>query len=297
MPTHKATAASTSISLTSQASSTSCTGVRTREPSGRTTTSPRFPGESRSTANSASLGIRKDDSSQHVFFSNGHIQELYLSPDPGAQWKDNDLTALAGGSPAGGILNGYPQNDGSQHVNYVALGGSGHVHQLYRSPDAQWVDSDLTALSGGTPAVGSAFDGYSQDDNSQHVNFIDADGHVHELYLSPEPAAQWVDNDLTKLAGGTPASLGEGPGSGLDGYSQNDGSQHVNFIDADGHVHELYRSPESAAQWKDNDLTALSGGTPALFGSPLDGYSQDDNSQHVNFIDADGHIHELYIKP
>ena len=40
----------------------------------------------------------------------------------------------------------------------------------------------------------------------------------------------WVDNDLTKFAGGTPAANG----SALDGYSQGDSSQHINFIDGTG---------------------------------------------------------------
>ena len=74
------------------------------------------------------------------------------------------------------------------------------------------------------------------EEGSQHVNFIDEDGHVHELYRSPHPAAQWVDNDLTKLAGRRP------PEFSLDGYPQGDGSQHVNFIDVDGFVHELYHA-------------------------------------------------------
>jgi len=51
-----------------------------------------------------------------------------------------------------------------------------------------------------------------------------------------------VDKDLTKLAGGAPATLLSGL-SRLDGYSQGDGSQHVNFIDTGGHVHELYIKP------------------------------------------------------
>ena len=41
------------------------------------------------------------------------------------------------------------------------------------------------------------------------------------------------------LAHGTPALLPFGV-IALDGYSQGDGSQHVNFIDDNGHVHELY---------------------------------------------------------
>ena len=139
-----------------------------------------------------------------------------------------------------------------------------------------------------------ALDGYSQGDGSQHVNFIGSSGHVHELYRSPDPAAQWTDNDLTVLAGAPEASYG----SVLDAYSQSDGSQHVNFIDGNGHVHELYRSPDPAAQWTDNDLTALTGGL-GLLGetqSQHDGYSQNDGSQHVNFIEVGGHVHELYGK-
>ena len=161
-----------------------------------------------------------------------------------------------------------------------------------------WVDNDLTAFADGTSAdVGGPLDGYSESDRSQHVNFVDDNGHVHELYRSPDPAAQWVDNDLTALAGGTPAF-----GAGLAQYSQGDGSQHVDFNALTGvgsstvHVHELYRSPDPAAQWVDNDLTALAGGTPAL-GNQLSGYSQSDGSQHVNFIDENGHVHELYGSP
>ena len=210
---------------------------------------------------------------------------------------DNDLTNFAGVkslAAAGSALDGYSQSDNSQHVNFID--GHGHVHELYRSPDpaAQWVDNDLTNFAGvkSLAAAGSALDGYSQSDNSQHVNFIDGHGHVHELYRSPDPAAQWVDNDLTgfAFAGGTLAAAG----SALDGYPQGD-TQYVNFIDANGHVHELFRSP--AAEWVDNDLTACSRGTPAAAGSALDGYPQGDLSQHVNFIDANGHVHELYSPP
>ena len=168
----------------------------------------------------------------------------------------NDLTGFAHGTLANPAqpIDGYSQGDNSQHVNFID--DSGHVHELYRSPDpaAQWVDNDLTGFAHGTPAnPASQIDGYSQGDGSQHVNFIDDSGHVHELYRSPNPAAQWVDNDLTGFAHGTPAHA-SGP---IDGYSQGDGSQHVNFIDENRHVHELYRSPDPAAQWVDNDLTGL----------------------------------------
>src|ERR1039457_3319781 len=212
-------------------------------------------------------------------------------------WADNDLTVLAGAAPAtSGKLDGYSQGDGSQHVNFIDE--NGQVHELYRSPDpaAQWVYNDLTAFAGGTQAVGIALAGYSQGDGSQHVNFIDVSGHVHELYRSPDPAAQWVDNDLTAFANGTPAYTKGGFSiSPIDAYSQSDSSQHVNFIDSNGHMHELYRCPDPAAQWVDNDLTTYAGGAQAEGG--LDAYSQGDSSQHVNFIDGNGNMHELYRSP
>lgn len=69
---------------------------------------------------------------------------------------------------------------------------------------------------------------------SCHQRSDDGDGHVHELYI--HPGAGWVDNDLTNFAGATAAV----PGSALDGYWGSDNSQHVNFVDGNGHVHELY---------------------------------------------------------
>jgi hypothetical protein len=49
------------------------------------------------------------------------------------------------------------------------------------------------------------------------------------------------------------------------------------------------------SRWRHNDLTALSGAPAALPGSRLDSYvTSFNNQQHVNFISADNHVHELY---
>ena len=245
-------------------------------------------------AGSALDGYWGSDSSQHVNFigTDGHVHELYIHP--GASWVNNDLTILSGNGiapAAGSALHAYWGNDSSQHVNFI--GTDGHVHELYIHPGASWVNNDLTILSGNgiPPAAGSALDGYWGSDNSQHVNFIGTDGHVHELYI--HPGASWVNNDLTLLSGN---GVAPGRGSALDGYWGSDNSQHVNFIGTDGHVHELYIHP--GANWVNNDLTVLSGnGISAAAGSRLDGYWGSDNSQHVNFIGRDGHVHELYIHP
>jgi predicted NUDIX family NTP pyrophosphohydrolase len=241
-------------------------------------------------ANSGLDGYWGSDNSKHVNFiaRDGHVNELYIHP--GANWVDNDLTAFTRGTTAasGSALDAYWGSDNSQHVNFVAA--DGHIHELYIRPGAGWADNDLTAFSRGLPAAaGSRLDGYWGSDSSQHVNFITRDGHVHELYI--HPGAGWVDNDLTIFSHGTLAAAG----SKLDGYWGSDNSQHVNFVAADGHIHELYIRP--GAGWVDNDLIGFTEGAPAITGSALDGYWGSDSSQHVNYIDADGHVHELYIHP
>jgi hypothetical protein len=206
-------------------------------------------------------------------------------------WIDNDLTNFVNGVPAAArsALDGYWDGNG-QHVNYIDA--NGHVHELYNGPfsNSQWIDNDLTNWANGVPAAaGSALDGY-WDGTGQHVNHIDANGHVHELYNGPFSNSQWIDNDLTQWVN---LSVPAAAGSALDGYWDGKG-QHVNYIDANGNVHELIYGPFSDNQWVDNNLIQLINGVPAAAGSALDGY-WDGSGQHVNYIDANGHVHEVYV--
>ena len=229
------------------------------------------------------------DTSQHVNYvaTDGHLHELYANP--GSFWYDNDLTVATGGVvPATGtVLTGYWGTDNSQHVNFI--GADGHVHEFYLEPGNPWLDNDLTLAAKGTmPRGDSPLDGYWQQDSSQHVDFIGTDGHIHELYLAT--GSPWVCNDITAASGSPVTAIA---GSALYGYFGSDTSQHLQFIGIDGHVHELYANPGEG--WRSNDLTAASNGISPIAGSPLDGYWQEDSSQHVNFIGTDGHIHELYL--
>jgi hypothetical protein len=177
-----------------------------------------------------------------------------------------------------------------QHLSYIGI--DAHIHERLHYPSYNWVDNDLTLLSGNGigPAAGSALDAYFGPDRGEHVNFIGTDGHVRELYLAF--GAQWINNDLTNLSKGTLPLLN----TPLDGYVDQDGGQHVNFIGTDNHVHELYIAPHS--HWIDNDLIHKSGdGIGPRSNSPLDGYLDADNGQHVNFIGTDSHVRELYITP
>jgi hypothetical protein len=245
-------------------------------------------------ANSALDAYADLDGGQHVNYigTDGHVHELYIAQ--GGHWIDNDLIVLSksGITPrSGSPLVGYVDADHGQHVNFI--GTDGHVHELFIASGSHWINNDLTMLSQNdmTPRVNSPLDGYVDDDNGQHVNFIGTDGHVHELHIVPH--GQWINKDLTELSGNgiTPSRV-----SSLCGYMAQDNGQHVNFIGTDGHVHELYIHP--GAQWVNNDLTHLAPNSiPPAPNSALCGYWAANGTQHVNFTGTDGHVHDLSIAP
>ena len=185
---------------------------------------------------------------------------------------------------AGSPIEGYRLSNDSQHVNYI--GTDKHVHELYITAGAAWVDNDLTEKAGAVPPnATSALEGYRLSDDSQHVFFIGTDNHVYELYITA--GAGWIYNDLTALARAVPPN----PTSALDGYRLSDDSKHVFFIGTDNHVHELQIA--RGGRWADNDLTTLAGAVLPNPTSALDGFRLGDDSEHVNFIGTDSHVHEL----
>jgi hypothetical protein len=232
-------------------------------------------------------GYPLDDNSKHVFFvgTDHHAYELYFTAGDG--WVFNDLTALARAVPpiSTSALTGHQLGGNSKHVFFI--GTDSHVHELFIASGGRWADNDLTTLGGGVPpAPTSDLTSYRLlSDNSQHVFYIGTDNHVHELFIN---GGSWADNDLTALAGAVPPI----PTSALTGYPLGNNSQHVFFIGTDNHVHELFIDGGS---WADNDLTALASAVPPIPSSALTGYPLGNNSQHVFFIGADSHVHELDI--
>ncbi len=239
------------------------------------------------------------NSQEHVNYLDaaGNVHELF---NDGSGWKHNNLTTTAAGAPPpaapGSSLHGYPSEYNSQqHVNY--LDAAGDVHELFFD-GSSWQHNNLTALASGSPppaAPGSALHGYSTEYNSQqHVNYLDAAGDVHELFFD---GSSWQHNNLSMLSGGHAAV----PGSPLDGYQAfYNSQQHVNYLDSSGNVHELYNDGNG---WQHNNLSAdayaldgvIPGAPVAIGGSALDGYpSVSNRQQHVNYLDASGHVHEVY---
>jgi hypothetical protein len=117
------------------------------------------------------------------------------------------------------------------------------------------------------------------------------EGHVEQLINNGEG---WVNVDITAAAGAPPVSVFAPLNlSGLTGFSH--GLQaHVYYLDANGHVHQLYSNDGSP--WTDTDMTMASGGPAAVYPSQLESFYY--NSRYSVFSASNylgsGQINYLY---
>jgi hypothetical protein len=214
---------------------------------------------------------------------------------PSGQWTDSDwqtgdITTTTGAPPASEVaLAGYVfEAQGTQHVIYVGAPDN-HVRELWWNING-WHTADLTAAADGPPAArGGSVAGYAfEAQRTEHVIFTGVDGHLHELWSD---RTGWHAGDLTAATGAPPPAPGPG---GLTGYTfETQGTQHVIFTGADGHLHELW---SNSTGWHASDLTAATGTPPpVLGGGNLTGYtSETQHTQHVIFTGIDGHLHEVW---
>ena len=132
-----------------------------------------------------------------LFFDNGwHHNDLH----PRRRWCSAAREAVSTG-------HGYATDwNEQQHVIYFGEDDD-HVHEVFF--DNGWHPNDLTLTVGvPRPPRFSAMDGYATGWNKQqHVNYIDADGHVQELFFDNG----WHPNDLTLTAGAAPVSAERAP--------------------------------------------------------------------------------------
>lgn len=234
--------------------------------------------------------------SQHVVYQgqrfDGHVHELWYTDDDG--WNANDLTDAAHAPLTLTQPAGYETYfDGTQRVVYQ--GRDRHVHEL-RDSGGGWHDLDLTAATG-APLCDptSAPTGYSfEDQRTAHVLVRTDVGHVLEYWAD---ASGWHWGDLMLATGAPVASDAET----VTGYVfRGEGTQHVDYVGGDGHVHELWWSP---AGWRHNDLTVAAGATAAFPTTSPAGYAFESGpfqpvaTQHVLFVGTDQHVHELWRDP
>jgi hypothetical protein len=243
---------------------------------------------------------------QHVNFIdelNGHVYELFINVGD-TQWHVSDLSDVARKSDntkppkprANSPLTAYQTAwNSQQHVDYIDE-TSGDLWELFF--DGSWHAMDLTANAGAVaPHAESTLTSFTTDvnGNQQHVLFINANNHVQEMYFTG--SLPWLSADVN-IRAGIP-SVSAAPKS-LHGYVTtytDPHQQHVNFVSSsNSHVYELYFANSN---WYARDMNEVVIPAPPAprAGSQLTGYQATwgNNSQHVNYVGADGHIYELFL--
>ncbi len=225
---------------------------------------------------------------EHVFYADkdGHIHELWYD----STWHHNDLlTSITGNPPAwaAGKIAAYVwENNGTEHVAYC--GTDGHVHELYF--DGKWHHSDLTKVSGGPSNVSSNLTGFAwENKNSEHIFYSGPDGHIHELWYDIAHPT-WHDSDLNTNPAGAPIPMTDN----FVGYVwEGDNSEHLIYSPTVGAIQELWHN----GKWSTSDIWARSSGASfPRSGGELAGYAwEKQNSEHVVYVDGNGHVCELYF--
>jgi len=167
----------------------------------------------------------------------------------------------------------FETND-SQHVFYMEGPHNGlsineyHIIELTtKLGSGNWHYRDLTAKTN-APLFVSSPSGYAwEKDGTQHVIYVDKDGHIQELWTQLNTANPWQRNDLTALTNAPVAALGFTPT--FAGYAwEGDNTQHVVYVGPNRHIQELWTRKGSSLGWISNDLTANAIGADGVAGAP-----------------------------
>jgi Fungal fucose-specific lectin len=211
-----------------------------------------------------------------------HPRELWWDSNG---WHHNDLTGDISTAPLSLVQAPCAfvfDADGTQHVDYVA--SDRQINEFWWQ-SGDWHHNNLGAAANAPPAaeaspVGYAFVGQS----TLHVDYVGMDGHIHELWWE---TGDWNHNDLTAATDSPLPDV-----SGLAAYAfEGDGTQHVDYVGPDHHVHELWWNADG---WHHNDLTAASN-APVMRWSVVCGYAfEAQRTQHVVCAEDDGSMHELW---
>jgi RHS repeat-associated protein len=212
--------------------------------------------------------------------TNQHIYGLYYN---GANWTSSDYTAMASttvvaapGTPLTAFLN-------APSDSYFYLGTNNHIYELLWNGSSM-SNLDLTGLSGGPPAIsGSKLSSYNNAGNPV-VIYQGANQHIYGIYFN---GSNWTDSDYTAMASTTIAGAS---GTALTSFL-NAPSESNFYLGADNHVYELLWNGSSTSNL---DLTALSGGPPAISGSKLSSYNNAGKPVAI-YQGANQHIYGIYF--
>lgn len=130
------------------------------------------------------------------------------------------------------------------------------------------------------------------------VVFRDANGHVHEMNLTPTRGT-WARADLTVISGAPTSDHGTAPPVGYFTPSPLYDAARVVYADTTNHIHEMYLT-SGQTSWKHADLTAITGAPPdrprylSAYFTPAPLL---DAARVVYSTNGPDGIHELYLTP
>jgi hypothetical protein len=223
-------------------------------------------------------------SAQHVIYFGQWLDELWCDNGNNTGWRHVEMAGAAGfivgltGRPTGYAFTG----QGTQHVNVID-DVIGDVHDYWWNSQG-WHHTNLTSVTAAPKAGGNPTGWAFEAQATQHVTYGGNDLHIHELWW--DQSGGWHHHDLTKATGAPDAPLNTDRTVYV---LPSKGTQHVIYVGADKHVHELWR--DQSGRWHPHDLTKATGAPDAYFracGYALAG------TEHVVFLGVDTHVHELW---
>ncbi len=263
------------------------------------------------------------DLGEHVAYIDdvGDLHLLYYRwTDAG--WRHFHVSDRFGLPPVEGEVHGWGSQETpwGDFLHLVFRDTSGDVHEVWYDvsnattpPSYGWNHHVLTQMTGAPLATSDPIGNFAvtSQEKGEHVFYVDAAGHVIELYFMYDfgawqgapGAATWTWRDLTDdvhdCADGCPTASG-GLDSWFTALPETYGYfQHVVYRDSDDHVHELYNCWWNENpfwdDWADHDLGAETG-APVATSDPSGYYSATDGleAEHIMYTDANGEVVELY---
>jgi hypothetical protein len=219
--------------------------------------------------------------------ASGHIYELVMYQDH--PWSIEDIMVQAiDAPPADGFnLVGYAwKAAGTKYLVYS--GRDGHLHELSTGTRGPWKHSDLTQVTGASPAENSPLAAFAWETGKQRqVIYVSEDGHIHELMIGMDGI--WKHTDLMSVVNAPLAG-----DAALAAYAwEAGGTKQVVYIGDDGDVYELACGQNGV--WTFTDLTALTG-APLAVGSALAASAwETGRSKYVAYVGSNNHIYELQM--
>jgi hypothetical protein len=218
--------------------------------------------------------------------SNQHVEALYYRG--GWAFQDISTTGAAPVAVLGSSMTSQKDDAGGlQHVYYQ--GADLHVHELYTpsNPSIILTTDDTASANGMLTANGTNLSSYFDPvARVEHVYFRGVDTHIHNLYFD----TAWHDQDITAASGSITSIVNTGISAFQD---VNGAQQHVFFVGADAHLHQIYLS---GGTWYPEDVTADAGLSVLSVAFPITSFKDDpDNQQHAFFLGANGHFYHVWF--